>query len=510
MAAGGSALLAAGGLLDAFGPTTSATAAAAVPKRGGNLRVGMLGGTSADTLDPDKGADFMDNIRAPALFDPLVTLNLAGTGVDYMLAEEMIPSKNAKSWTIRLRPGVTFHNGKPLTANDVIFTLRRIANPKDPLDGSTNLAAIDLNGLRAVDSRTVFVPMTTPFASFPLQICNSYNFGIVPVGFNSAHPIGTGPFKYHSFTPGQQSVFTRNEHYWQPGKPYLDQLTIINFNNDTTAFNAVQSGALDMYANAAFPLVREAQSAGLGVLFSRAGEFNLFSMRVDQAPFNDVRVRQAFRLIANRPQIIEQAYSGYSQLGYDIYGWFDACYDTSLKRHQDIAQAKSLLKQAGHGSGLSLELVTAPVAAGQVEMSVVFAQQAKAAGVNVKVNTVPVGTLYGPQYKKWLFSTNAESYSPYLTAVALFTLTTSPYNETHFNNPRYDSLYKQANATLNHALSCEIQHEMQQIDFNESGYIIPAHNKLVDIHTKAVQGLQSAALCLPAGNAMWADMWLSS
>ncbi len=515
-AAGGAALLAtSGGLFDALARPTSAraysaTAAAGLPKRGGTLRVGMLGGTSGDTLDPDAGANFMDNIRAPALFDPLVTLNLAGTGVTYMLAESMTASKDAKSWTIRLRPDVTFHNGKPLTADDVIYTFRRIADPKHPLDGSQNLAAIDLTGLRAVDSHTVFVPMKTPFASFPLQISNSYNFGIVPVGFDATNPIGTGPFTYKSLTPGQQSVFVRNNNYWQSGKPYLDQITIIDFNDDTAAFNAVQSGQIDMYANAQSTLIGPATSAGLEVLFSRAGQWNLLCMRVDKPPFTDVRVRQAFKLIVNRPQINSQAYSGHSAIGNDVFGQFDASFDKTLKHHQDIARAKSLLKAAGHGSGLSLELVTAPVAAGQVDMSVVFAQQAKAAGVNIKLRKVPVGTLYGPQYKKWLFSTNAESYNAYLTGVALFTLTTSPYNSTHFSNPRYDSLYKQANATLNHKLSTEIQHEMQRIDFDTGGFIIPTYNKLVDIHTKAVQGLQSAALCLPAGNALWADMWLSS
>ena len=509
-AAGGAALLAAGGVPGGFGRTAVAAAAAARPKRGGNLRVGMLGGTSTDSLDAHKNVTFMDNIRVVALYDGLVELNLAGTGVNYVLAEEMIPNKTATSWTIRLRPHVTFHNGKPLTAADVIYTLRRIANPKAPLDGGQNLSQIHLNGLRALDKLTVLVPMNAPLASFPLQMANWYNFGIVPVGYDPQHPIGAGPFKYHSFTPGQQSVFTRYADYWQHGKPYLDQLTISDLNDETAAFNAVQSGQLDIYANAAFTLVGEAQrTSGLAINLSLAGEMNQFTMRCNVAPFTDVRVRQAFRLIANRPQLAGQAYSGFAEPAFDHFGWFDPCYDASLTRRQDIAQAKSLLKQAGHGSGLSLQLITANIAAGAEQQAVVFAQQAAAAGVKVQVRTLTPGQLYGPSYKRWTFAMDSASYAAYLPDCALETLGTAPYNAANFNNARYNKLYAQANSTLNHALSCEIQHEMQQIDFNEGGMIIATRNKLADIHAASVHGLQTAALGLPAGNAPWADIWLS-
>ena len=144
------------------------------------------------------------------------------------LAEEFEPASDAMSWTIRLRSGVVFHNGKDLTAEDVIYTIRRILNPKSPLNGATALAPIDTTRLRPLDKLTVRVETKVPFATFQEQIADAFYFGIVPVGYDPNHPVGTGPFMFKSFTPGVQSVFVRNPHYYKAGLPYLDELTIID------------------------------------------------------------------------------------------------------------------------------------------------------------------------------------------------------------------------------------------------------------------------------------------
>jgi peptide/nickel transport system substrate-binding protein len=256
----GGAILATGGLAacGASSPSASPTPSASGPRprRGGNLRVGILGGSTSDTLDANREVTQPDAIRIMALYNSLVRLDTKAQVVND-LAAEMTPNKDATVWTVKLKPGITFHNGKDLTANDVIFTFRRIANPKAPLDGATGLAPVDLAGLKALDPLTVQVPMTTPYASFPEQISAAYNFGIVPVGYDPARPVGTGPFMYHSFTPGQQSVFVRNPHYFKPGLPHLDRLTIIDFSADTAAFNALQGGQVDVYSQATLSLVNQ-------------------------------------------------------------------------------------------------------------------------------------------------------------------------------------------------------------------------------------------------------------
>ena len=446
----GTALLAAGGVFGTRGSsrrwsTASKGASLARAKRGGNLTVAVLGGSSGDTLDADAEVSTPDLVRVTALYNGLVTYNLAGTGVVNELAEELTPNKNATAWTIRVRPGVTFHNGKTLGAEDVIYTIRRIANPKKPLNGFSVLSLVDLNNIQKLDSRTLRIHMLQPLATLPEQLFPSYNYGIVPVGYNPHKPIGTGPFKYKSFTPAVQSVFERNEHYWKTGLPYLDSVTMIDsFSNDASAFSALQAGNVDVYSEAALTVVPEAQKiAGLKAVISNTGQWIPFTMRVDQPPFNDVRVRQAMRLIVNRPQLVKTAFDGYAAVGNDLFGQHDPDYESSLTREQDIPQAKFLLKKAGH-EHLTVELVTSDIAGGAVNCAQVLVQQAKAAGVTINLNNVPSTTFFGPNYLKWVFAQDYWDYNPYLSQVAQATLPNSPFNECHFDDPSYIALYRAA------------------------------------------------------------------
>jgi peptide/nickel transport system substrate-binding protein len=509
----GGAIMASGGLAAACGgsapkPSTKPSSHGTRPRQGGNLRVGILGGSTSDTLDAHKEVVQPDAIRIMALYNSLVRLDAKAQVVND-LAEELTPNKDASTWTIRLKQGVTFHNGKDLTADDVIFTFRRIANPKAPLDGATGLAPLDLASLKALDPLTVRVPMKTPYASFPEQMSAAYNFGIVPIGYDPAHPVGTGPFKYHSFVPGRQSVFVRNPHYFKTGLPYLDQLTIIDYSSDTAAFNALQGGQLDVYSQATLTLVNQIKGSNtLKALVSLPGQWTPFTMRVDTPPFNDVRVRQAFRLLVDRPQLISLALDGFGSVGNDLFSQWDPCYASNLHRQQDIGQAKSLLKKAGH-ENLAVQLVTADFATGVVQGAQVFAQQAKAAGVTVTVKQVPVGTFYGPNYLRWPFAQDFWAVSPYLSQVAQGSLSNSPFNETHWNDPVYVALYNRANATTDAASRCNIIRQMQMIDFEKGGYIIASYNKQVDLMSTRVNGFVPGGTGVPLGNAGWESAWIA-
>jgi peptide/nickel transport system substrate-binding protein len=426
------------------------------------------------------------------------------------LAEEVTPSADAKEWTVRLRQGLTFHNGKPVTTDDVIFSLKRIVDPKSPGNGAAALAPLDVNAIKAMDARTLRLPMKTPYASFLDQICNIFNFPIVPTDYDPKNPVGTGPFKYQSFTPGQRSVFAKFPDYYLSGLPYLDSITIIdNFASDTAAFNALQGGELDVFSTAPLNLAKQIEgNSALTALVSLPGQWTPFTMRVDKAPFTDNKVRQAMRYIVDRQQLIDLSLDGLGAVGNDVFSQWDPDYDTSLKRDQDLDKAKSLLKQAGQ-EGLTVELNTADFAVGVLQAAQVFAEQAKGAGVTVKVNQVPVGTFYGPNYLQWTFAQDFWGYSPYLSQVAQGSLSTAPFNETHWNDAQYVSLYNQANATTDDSKRKELVQEMQKIDFDQGGYIIAAYNKLLDITTSKVHGFEPAGTGIVLGNADWAHAWMS-
>jgi peptide/nickel transport system substrate-binding protein len=480
-------------------PTTTGT-----PRRGGDLKVGLTGGSGTDTLDPHKGLTYLDTARAQALYQPLLQLNTKAQA-EFVLAEEISPHGSTSEWVIRLRPGITFHDGKPLTAADVIFTLRRIITGK--LTGATPLGPIDVKGLKALDKHTVQVPMTSPYGSFLDQLAYWYYLYVVPVGFDPKKPNGTGPFKYQSFTPGQRSVFVRNPSYWKERLPYVDSLTVIDFSDSASLQNALVTGVIHGAGALEGPQITALKSSpGVRTVVSHTGAITPFTMRVDQAPFNDVRVRQAMRLLVDRPQLINSALNGFATVGADVSSPYDPNYDQSLHREQDIAQAKQLLKKAGQ-QNLTVQLVTSPVATGTVAMATVLQQQAKAAGVTINLKTVDPTTFFGPNYLHWTFSQDFYNYSPYLAQVAQSLLPTSPFNETHWHLPKYVKLYHQANATANAATRKQIEHEMQQIDFNEGGYIIPAFIDALDAYSTKVTGYSAAKVGQPLSDFDFEHYW---
>src|SRR5258708_16238149 len=297
--------------------------------------------------------------------------------------------------------------------------------------------------------------------------------GIVAVGDDPTHPVGTRPFKFQSFRPGQQSTFVRNDHYWDPSDgPYVDTLVITDSPDETSQVNAFVSGQADLVNLLSATSIPQVQAAG-NILTADGGGMTPFRMRVGQPPFTDPRVRQAFRLICDRPQMTDLVFGGRGTIGNDVFSPFDPEFDHSIpQRTQDIAQAKSLLKAAGQES-LTVQLVTADIAQGTIRVAQVFAQQAAAAGVTVNLRQVTSTEVYGNNYLKWNFAQDYWYYSKYLPQCAQATLPNSPFNETHCDNPAYHQLNHQAIATVHPTARPAIAHALQAIDHSIGGYLIP-------------------------------------
>jgi peptide/nickel transport system substrate-binding protein len=515
----GGAAVAAAGLVSACGSSasssTTATNSSSTPKRGGNLRVGLTGGSSTDSLNPYlAGLTAIGTARAQNLYQPLVQLAPNGQ-LQYVLAEEIIPKGSASLWTIRLRSGITFHNGKTFGADDVVSFLRQQVNPKAALSAGPILTPIDGAGIKKVDNLTVEVPMKVPFGSFPEQLAALWwVLYVPPAGWKQGDPpVGTGPFVYDSFTPGQQSVFKRNPNYWKPGVPYVDTLTISDFNDPTSLANALISNAIDGTGFLTGTQRAALESASdIVTVVSKSGAIQPFTMRVDKPPFTDVNVRQAFRYLINRPELIATSLNGYGWLAHDVTSPLDPDYDGSLQRSQDIDMAKSLLKKAGYNNNLTVTLYTSlAVQASAPPMAIVFKQQAQAAGVTVNISEVSASDYFGPNvYTKVPFAMIYYDYSPYLSQVNQTFLPTSPYQETHFNDPTYTSLYYQANKTTDASLRKELVYEMQKIDFDQGGYIVPCFIDSIDAYRSNVQGHVQGQVGEAMGNFNFEDYWFSS
>lgn len=473
--------------------------AQSAPKRGGRLLVGIAGGGAKDKLDAHTPTSGPDIARVFALYEPLAMRNVKYE-FEMVLAESITSNPAADVWTVRLKPGIEFHNGKTVAADDVIATIKRIIDPKSPKSGATGLSDIDPNGLKKIDERTVEITLKSPFAEFDLQL-GQYGNGIVPVDYDPNKPIGTGPFRFGSFTPGDRSVFPAFKNYWRHGQPYVDELVLIDFPDNTARINALLGGQVQAIDNLPFSQTRVlGVTPGTKVLVAQTGAWLPFTMRVDQAPFDDVKVRQAMRLIVDRKQMIGQALSGQGDIANDLYSPFDACYNKDLpQRHQDLDHAKSLLKAAGH-TNLTVELVTSEIAAGVPEAAQVLAEQARAAGVTINVRKVDSGVFYGDDYLKWPFAQDFWFTRDYLPQVANCALPGSPFNETHWNNEEFQKLIAQARKTLDKDKRCTLVHEAQKIEYDQGGYIIWGFRNQVDAYSAKVAGFEPAKTGTPLGN----------
>jgi peptide/nickel transport system substrate-binding protein len=468
-------------------------------RQGGSLRVGVSGGGSGDTLDGHFPLSDPDIARTFQLYEPLAIRN-PDYELEMVLAESIEAGKSPEVWTIRLRDGVTFHNGKPVTADDVLFSLQRIIDPKDPKGGAASISYIDLKRSRKLDARTVRIHLRAPNVGFPDDVGQYFN-GIVPTDYDPKKPVGTGPFKYESFSPGERSVFVRNPDYWQEGEPNVDEVVLIDFPDDTARVNALLGQQVDAITNLPAAQIAQVQgNSSFKVLVSETGAWQPFTMRVDAAPFNDVRVRQAMRLIVDREQMIQQALSGQGRVANDLYSPYDPAYNKDLpQRQQDLEQAKSLLKQARQRD-LRVELVTAPVFQGIVAAAQVLAEQAKGAGATISVRKVDSGTFYGDKYLKWVLAQDFWFTRTYLGQVAQSSLKESPINETHWNDAEFVKLIDQARGELDEGKRTELLHEAQAIEHERGGYIVWSFSNQVDAYSAKVGGFQPAKSGVPLTN----------
>ncbi len=355
---------------------------------------------------------------------------------------------------------------------------------------------IDLAATKKVDDKTIEIKLKSPYAVLDYLLAE-YTFGIVPADYDPKDPVGTGAFKYQSFTPGKDSVFVKYDDYWGD-KALVDELHIQDFADPNAQVNALQAGQIQTIDNLPYNLIDTLKGQGGKILESNTGAWVPFTMRVDAKPFSDVRVRQAMRLIADRQQMIDQALSGYGVLGNDMYAPFDPAFAKDLpQREQDIDQAKSLLKQAGQ-EGLQVQLFTgddigsvAPATAN------LFAEQAKAAGVDVKI--VKKNPFYGDDYLSYPFAQDFWNTRNYLPQAAVCALKSGTYNETHFDNPKFAGLIASAQRETDEAKRTALLQDAQEIEYNEGGYIIWGFRRQVDGYSSKVSGIKPSRY-LPLGS----------
>lgn len=509
--AGGSLLAACGGSSSPSSSSNAGTSTSAGafpnnvatppnPSKGGNLRVAMTGNGTAENYNPFISSTPIDSTHTASVFDPMRISGVNGK-YDPGLVLEWNPNKDFTAYELKTRDGVTWHDGKPFVPEDLIYTLRTMGG-KTSL-GSNAVVYVDLKGIKKTGKNLVHVPLTVPVAN--LEAYFGYvntNYVVQDGTTNYSKPVGTGPYKLQSFTPGQRSVLVRNPDYWRDPYPYVDQLEIISIDDADARLNALSAGQIDIALNLPYAVAKaNLNSDQYKVVVSSGGVAYIFYMRVDSGPFKDPRVRQAMRLAINRPAMIEAAMSGFADVGNDLQSPYDPFFLKSHKAAYDPEKAKSLLKQAGQ-EGLQVTLQTSEVLPGFTDAATVFAQQATAAGIKMTVKREPLDQYFNPAvlYLKMDFAQDAwPSPSIPYTYSAQF-LSDAFLNETHQKSKQFDQLFLKAQAQGDHAKAQELWNEVQQYQIDQGGVIVWAFWRSADACSHKVRGFGEAGSGWLVGN----------
>ena len=366
--------------------------------------------------------------------------------------------------------------------------------------------------MKKLDALTVRIPLKTPIAPFKELLCDNA-FGVIPDGTTSfTHPIGTGPFEFVRWSPGVSSLFKRNANYWIKGKPYVDELELLSIPDSTARLNALMGGQIDAAASIGFAQAKQLQGQGSGapanVLIGNGPAYVGITMGFASKPFSNAAVRKAFRLICDRPAMIEQVQSGLGKVGNDMYGLGFPLYNETLpQRKQDIEQAKSLLNQAGY-QNLTVTLASSRALSGQLESATLFAQQASQAGVTINVHNIPPATYFSTGYPNYSFGqTTWQSIQIryfYITSL----LPGAPYNETQWHDPTNTTLIRQALAELDPTKAQDKWNAVQENGYNNGGELIWGTSPWVDGLSKKIAGAEPSSFYYFSGMT-FRDWWLT-
>ncbi len=476
------------------------------PKRGGKFRLGLTGGNTGDSHDPATwGTGALINFGLwGAVYNNLLEIGPDGK-VTPELAESFEASPDAKTWTFKLRSGVTFHNGKTLDADDVVASINHHRGAQTKSSAKAILAVVA--DVKADGKDRVVFTLSSGSADFPASITD-YHLPIGPqkdgkIDWEPA--IGTGGYTLVSHERGVKMVLKRNPSYWKPGRAWFDEVEIVNIPDVAARMNALVSGQVDAIASPDIKTLALLQRNTSVVVEEQPGTTHYtMPMFTDVAPFNNKDVRLALKFAIDRKALVQTILRGHGREGNDspitpANVYFN---EKLLPRPYDPEKARFHLKQAGMSS-LKVDLSASDAAfGGALDTAVLFKEHASKAGIDVNVIREPNDGYWtnvwtkkpfvmcfwaGRPTEDWMFS---QVYAK-----------GTPYNDTHWDNDRFNALLLQARAELNTSKRAEMYGEMQTIVSNDGGVIIPMFAN--NIHARSSKIAHAAKMGANLGMDGW-------
>ena len=467
----------------------SSSVLAAGPQKGGHLKCGLQGGASTDVLDPAKCTSQVCFVTGRNWGDTLVESHPTSGQPVPALAESWDASPDAKVWTFKIRKGVQFHNGKELTVDDVVATLRRHGD-----EASQSGALGIMNSITEVkaDGGNLVVSLDSGNADLPLLL-SDYHLVIQPNG-GADEPnagIGTGPYKVASFEPGVRVTFEKNQNDWRTDRGYVDSIEIVVI-NDATARTAALSSQQVHFINRVEPktvdLLKRAPHIKIENTSGR-GHY-VFIMHCDKEPFANNDLRLALKYAMDRENMVQTILRGFGKVGNDFpinetYALFPEGIE---QRSYDPDKAAFHFKKSGHSGSVLLR--TSDVAfPGAIDAAVLYQESCRKAGIDIEIKREPGDGYWSNVWNVQPFSTSYWGGRP--TQDQMYTTayySKADWNDTRFIRPDFDKLLLEARAELDQAKRKEMYREMALMVRDEGGLILPMFNDFVNAITNKVEG----------------------
>lgn len=481
--------MASGMTLVAASTLYATSAAAQEPKRGGHLRMGISGGASTDSLDPATYSGSFNFLVGHSWGDTLVESHPETGEALPNLAEAWEPSSDATVWRFKIRQGVRFHDGSPMTTADCVATLRRHAD-ENSQSGAVGL----LSSLKSVedDGGDLVITLGAPDADLPL-ILTDYHLMIQPKGGTEAPlaAIGTGPYKLTEYQAGVRAAFEKNQDDWRDDRGFVDSFEVLAMSDPTARVAALSSGQLDfidMVDSKTVPLLQRAPT--VQILTSKGKGFYAFLMHCDTAPFDNNDLRLALKYAIDREAMLNQILGGYGSIGNDFpvneaYALFPEGIE---QRVYDPEKARFHYEKSGHSGPIMLRTSNAAFP-GAVDAAVLFQQNAAAAGIQLDVRREPDDGYWTNVWNVQPFCASYWGGRP--TQDARYStnyLSSAEWNDTRFKREDFDKLVLQARGELDPGKRQDLYRQIATIQRDEGGTILPVFNDYINAGSKRLMG----------------------
>ncbi|MEJ2558945.1 MAG: ABC transporter substrate-binding protein [Anaerolineae bacterium] len=503
-------------------------APAAGPREGGTIIVGLQ--AEPTTLDSQQISDYNSHRAAYGIYDTLLHFKDESTEVEPGLAESWDISDDGLVYTLHLRQGIKFHDGTDFNAEAVKFNLERQIDPNHPYHDTGEFPYAEftwgmVDNVEVVDDSTVNITLKEVFAPFLNHLAMHPAAMVSPAAVEeygadfSSHPVGTGPFKFVSWSPGVEVVLEKNPDYWR-GAPHVDKVIYRPIIEDQSRLTELEAGGVNFIVNVPpDDLARLKEDSRFSVVEQPGMHTWWVAFNQSKAPFNDTRVRQAMNYAVNKKAIVDNLLKGTGTLAINPLPPVVWSYTDDIQRYDyNPEKAKELLAEAGYPDGFSCSFWVPESGSGMqqpVAMGTAIQADLKAVGIDCEIQTLEWGTYLDKvivppdkaEFDLFEMSWIGDNGDPDNHLYILLSGEQWPpagYNMGFYKNDQVDAILQEARTTLDRAKRTELYRQAQKLIAEDPPWIIVDHETQIVVMDQKIKNFKLH----PTGPFRFENVWI--